>query len=176
MTAITPGHSILVVDDDPDIALGLQDLLDHDGYQVNVAGTCAEALTQAHEHQYNAVLLDLGLPDGDGSSVLRTLQEQQPQLPVIILTAYTSADRTVGSLTQGAFAYLTKPYNRDELRAVLRRAIGIQALAAKAEHAEHALSESEARFRSLVEAATDSIVLADHYGHILSVVAFPCLC
>ncbi|HQV46963.1 MAG TPA: PAS domain S-box protein, partial [Nitrospira sp.] len=168
MTAITPGHSILVVDDDPDIALGLQDLLDHDGYQVNVAGTCAEALTQAHEHQYNAVLLDLGLPDGDGSSVLRTLQEQQPQLPVIILTAYTSADRTVGSLTQGAFAYLTKPYNRDELRAVLRRAIGIQALAAKAEHAEHALSESEARFRSLVEAATDSIVLADHNGHILS--------
>ncbi|MBP8153675.1 MAG: PAS domain S-box protein [Nitrospira sp.] len=168
MTATTPGHSILVVDDDPDIALGLQDLLDHDGYDVSVAGTCAEALTRTHDHHYNAVLLDLGLPDGDGSSVLRTLQEQQPQLPVIILTAYTSADRTVGSLTQGAFAYLTKPYNRDELRAVLRQAIGIQALAAKAEHAEHALSESEARFRSLVEAATDSIVLADHNGHILS--------
>lgn len=168
MTARTPGHSILVVDDDPDIALGLQDLLDHDGYDVSVAGTCAEALTQTHDHHYNAVLLDLGLPDGDGSSVLRTLQEQQPQVPVIILTAYTSADRTVGSLTQGAFAYLTKPYNRDELRALLRRAIGLQALAAKAEHAEHALSESEARFRSLVEAATDSIVLADHNGHILS--------
>lgn len=168
MTAITPGHSILVVDDDPDIALGLQDLLDHDGYQVSVAGTCAEALTQTHDHHYNAVLLDLGLPDGDGSSVLRTLQEQQPQLPVIILTAYTSADRTVGSLTQGAFAYLTKPYNRDELRAVLARAVGVQALAAKAEHAEHALHESEARFRSLVEAATDSIILADHNGHILS--------
>lgn len=168
MTATTPSHTILVVDDDPDIALGLQDLLDHDGYQVNVAGTCEEALTQTHDHQYNAVLLDLGLPDGDGSSVLRTLQKEQPQLPVIILTAYTSADRTVGSLTQGAFAYLTKPYNRDELRAVLRRAVGIQALAAKAEHAEHALSESEARFRSLVEAATDSIVLADQNGHILS--------
>ncbi|HRC43427.1 MAG TPA: response regulator, partial [Nitrospira sp.] len=168
MLAITPGHSILVVDDDPDIALGLQDLLDHDGYDVSVAGTCAEALTQTHDHHYNAVLLDLGLPDGDGSSVLRTLQEEQPQLPVIILTAYTSADRTVGSLTQGAFACLTKPYDRDELRAVLRRAIGIQALAAKAELAEHALSESEARFRSLVEAATDSIVLADHNGHILS--------
>ncbi|MGZ8422229.1 MAG: hypothetical protein ACXW34_05145, partial [Nitrospira sp.] len=64
----------------------------------------------------------------------------QPQLPVIILTAYTSADRTVGSLTQGAFAYLTKPYTRDELRAVLQRAVGVQALAAKAEHAEHALT------------------------------------
>ena len=168
MTPTAPGHAILVVDDDPDIALGLQDLLDHDGYHVSVAGTCAEALMQTHDHQYNAVLLDLGLPDGDGSSVLRTLQELQPQLPVIILTAYTSADRTVGSLTQGAFACLTKPYNRDELRAVLRRAVGIQALAAKAEHAEQALHESEARFRSLVEAATDSIVLADHKGVILS--------
>jgi PAS domain S-box-containing protein len=168
MAPATLTHSILVVDDDPDIALGLQDLLDHDGYQVNVAMTCAEALAQAHAHHYNAVLLDLGLPDGDGSSVLLTLHQQQPQLPVIILTAYTSADRTVGSLTQGAFAYLTKPYNRDELRAVLQRAVGVQALAVKAEHAEHALHESEARFRSLVEAATDSIVLADHNGHILS--------
>lgn len=168
MAPATLTHSILVVDDDPDIALGLQDLLDHDGYQVNVAMTCAEALAQAHAHHYNAVLLDLGLPDGDGSSVLLTLQQQQPQLPVIILTAYTSTDRTVGSLTQGAFACLTKPYNRDELRAVLQRAVGVQALAVKAEHAEHALHESEARFRSLVEAATDSIVLADHNGHILS--------
>ena len=168
MAPATLTHSILVVDDDPDIALGLQDFLDHDGYQVNVAMTCAEALAQAQAHHYNAVLLDLGLPDGDGSSVLLTLQQQQPQLPVIILTAYTSTDRTVGSLTQGAFAYLTKPYNRDELRAVLQRAVGVQALAVKAEHAEHALHESEARFRSLVEAATDSIVLADHNGHILS--------
>lgn len=168
MAPATLTHSILVVDDDPDIALGLQDFLDHDGYQVNVAMSCAEALAQAHAHHYNAVLLDLGLPDGDGSSVLLTLHQQQPQLPVIILTAYTSTDRTVGSLTQGAFAYLTKPYNRDELRAVLQRAVGVQALAVKAEHAEHALHESEARFRSLVEAATDSIVLADHNGHILS--------
>jgi PAS domain S-box-containing protein len=167
MPTIFP-HAILVVDDDPDIALGLQDFLDHDGYQVSVAGTCAEALMQTGEHHYNAVLLDLGLPDGDGSSVLKRLQELQPQLPVIILTAYTSADRTIGSLTQGAFAYLTKPYNRDELRAVLQRAVGVQALAAKAEHAEHALTESEARFRSLVEAATDSIVLADRHGSILS--------
>jgi PAS domain S-box-containing protein len=168
MASTTLSHSILVVDDDPDIVLALQDFLDHDGYQVSVAGTCAEALLQTHEHRYNAVLLDLGLPDGDGVSVLRTLQELQPQLPVIILTAFTSTDRTVGSLTQGAFAYLTKPYNRDELRAVLQRAVGVQALAAKAEHAEHALSESEARFRSLVEAATDSILLADHQGRILS--------
>ena len=77
MEPTTLTHSILVVDDDPDIVMALQDFLDHDGYQVSVARTCAEALTQAGEHRYNAVLLDLGLPDGDGSSVLKTLQELQ---------------------------------------------------------------------------------------------------
>ena len=167
MTPVTMSHSILVVDDDPDIELGLEDLLHHDGYEVSVAGTCADAIAKARDYHYNAVLLDLGLPDGDGSSVLKTLQELDHSLPVIILTAYTTTDRTVGSLTQGAFAYLTKPYNRDELRAVLRRAVGVQALAAKAEHAEHALSESEERFRSLVKSATDAIIVANHEGRIV---------
>ena len=89
-------------------------------------------------------------------------------MPVIILTAYTATERTIGSLTQGAFAYLTKPYNRDELRAVLRRAVGVQALAAQVQYAELALDESEERFRSLVESATDAIVLADEQGKIMS--------
>jgi PAS domain S-box-containing protein len=168
MTSLTATYSVLVVDDDPDIVMGLEDFLQHDGYQVFVAGTCLDAISHAREHRHNAVLLDLGLPDGDGSSVLEALQQLDPDLPVIILTAYTTTDRTVGSLTQGAFAYLTKPYNRDELRAVLRRAIGVQALAAKAEHAEQALTASEERFRSLVDSATDSIVLADQEGRIVS--------
>ncbi len=168
MAPTTTEHSVLVVDDDPDIVLGLEDFLHHDGYHVSVAATCAEALTRARAHHFNAVLLDLGLPDGDGWSVLRSLQDFDPSVPVIILTAYTTADRTVGSLTQGAFAYLTKPYNRDELRAVLQRAVGVQALAAKAEYAEHALTESEERFRSLVESATDAIIVANQQGRIVS--------
>ena len=168
MTQATMEHTVLVVDDDPDIVLGLQDLLDHDGYQVGIARSCAEAISLARLHHYNAVLLDLGLPDGDGSDVLHTLLELNPNLPVIILTAYTATERTIGSLTQGAFAYLTKPYNRDELRAILRRAVGVQALAAQVEYAEFALNESEERFRSLVESATDAIVLADERGQIIS--------
>ncbi len=168
MSQATLEYTVLVVDDDPDIVLGLQDLLDHDGYQVGIARTCAEAISLARQHHYNAVLLDLGLPDGDGSAVLQTLLELHPTLPVIILTAYTATERTIGSLTQGAFAYLTKPFNRDELRAILRRAVGVQALAAQVQHAEYALDESEERFRSLVESATDAIVLADEQGKIIS--------
>ncbi len=168
MTTATSDYSILIVEDDLDIVIGIQDLLEHDGYHVSIAGTCAEAIARARDQRYNAVLLDLGLPDGDGSSVLRILQEMDPTLPVIILTAYTSTERTVGSLAQGAFHYLTKPYNRDELRATLRRAVSMKALAAKAEHVEHALAESEERFRSIFESATDAIVLADESGCVLS--------
>ena len=98
MTQATMEHTVLVVDDDPDIVLGLQDLLDHDGYQVGIARSCAEAISLARLHHYNAVLLDLGLPDGDGSDVLHTLLELNPNLPVIILTAYTATERTIGSL------------------------------------------------------------------------------
>lgn len=168
MTSLTAEYSILVVDDDPDIVLGLQDYLNHHGYRVHVAYNCREAVTAAKTNHYHAVILDLSLPDGDGSSVLRTLQEMDPQLPVIILTAFTTTDRTVGSLSEGAFAYLTKPYNRDELREILTRAIGVHELATKVQHVEHALTESEERFRSLVESATDAIVLADEQGEIIS--------
>ncbi|MGH7209451.1 MAG: PAS domain S-box protein, partial [Nitrospiraceae bacterium] len=127
-----------------------------------------EAMAQVRQRRYEAVILDIGLPDVDGFTVLRTFQEVDPKLPVILLTAYTTPEKTIATLMQGAFAYLTKPYNRDELKAILRRAIGAKALAVRAETIEHALMASEERFRSVVESATDAIILADHNGLILS--------
>ena len=168
MTVGTAEPSVLIVEDNPDLVLSLQDLLEHEGYQVAVTGTCAEAMAQAHRRHFNAVLLDLGLPDGDGLDVLHALQSLDPTLPIIIVTASTATGKTVGSLSKGAFAYLTKPYNGDELRAILRRAIGVKALAVQVEHSRHALIESEYRFRSLVESASDAIVVSDEHGYIAS--------
>jgi PAS domain S-box-containing protein len=167
MTTDTP-QSVLVVDDDPDILTALKDLLEFEGFQVDCAQSCREALASIAQNFYNAVLLDLGLPDGDGQSVLRNVQESDPSLPVIVLTAATSLDRRVGSLTQGAFAHLTKPYHREELRAVLQRAIGMKTLATRAEGIAVALSESEDRFRSMVASAPDAIIVADAHGYIVS--------
>lgn len=161
-------YSVLVVEDNLDLVIGLQDLLHHDGYAVTVAGTVAGAVELVRAHRFNAILLDLGLPDGDGFEVLKESRRLDPSLPVVIVTAHISPDRTVGSLTEGAFAYLTKPYHQEELRQTLRRAIGIKELAVKAERTEHLLNESEERFRSLVESATDAIVVADHRGVIVS--------
>jgi len=161
-------YSVLIVEDNPDIVIGLQDLLQHEGYDVRVAESVATAIELFQIQRFNAVLLDLGLPDGDGLDVLKAIRQRDPSLPVIIITAHIATERTVGSLTQGAFAYLTKPYNREELRQTLRRAIGVKELAVKVEQTQHLLTESEDRFRSLVESATDAIIVANKYGIIVS--------
>lgn len=117
--------AILIVDDDPDILTALHDLLEYDGFLVTEVSTCRDALEQVSTVEFSAVLLDIGLPDGDGLTVLEIIQTSAPSLPVIVITAFTSQDYRAKSLSGGAFSYLTKPYNRDELRAVLRQAIDL---------------------------------------------------
>jgi PAS domain S-box-containing protein len=168
MIATTRLYPILVVEDNQDLVMGLQDLLRHDGYAVTVAGTVASAIELVRAHRFSTILLDLGLPDGDGLDVLKEIQRLDPSLPVVIVTAHTSQDRTVGTLTKGAYAYLTKPYDREELRHTLRRAVGVKELTVKVDQTEHLLSESEKRFGSLVESATDAIIVADGRGIIIS--------
>ena len=125
MNRPTAHPAVLIVDDDPDILTALHDLIEYDGFRVTDVSTCRDALAQVKAVDFAAVLLDIGLPDGDGLAVLETIQAIAPSLPVIILTAFTSQDYRARSLSIGAFFYLTKPYNRDELRAVLRQAVGM---------------------------------------------------
>jgi len=148
-------YSVLIVEDNQDLVMGLQDLLHHDGYTVTVAGTVAAALKLVRAHRFNAILLDLGLPDGDGLEVLKETQRLDPSLPVVIVTAHISSDRTVGSLAQGAYAYLTKPYDREELRHTLRRAIGVKELTIKVEQTERLLSQSEERLELVIQGSHD---------------------
>ena len=126
MNSQTTLQAVLIVDDDPDILTALQDLLEHDGFLVATVSTCRDALTQVRTANFAAVLLDIGLPDGDGLALLETIQTIAPSLPVIVLTAFTSQDYRAKSLSRGAFSYLTKPYNRDEIRIVVRRAVDLR--------------------------------------------------
>lgn len=123
MTSRTSSSCILIVNDDPDILTALHDLIEHEGFLVTGVSTCHDALLQVKTCNFSAVLLDIGLPDGDGLGVLETIQAIAPLLPVILLTAFTSQDYRAKSLSKGAFSCLTKPYNRTELRAALRRAV-----------------------------------------------------
>jgi PAS domain S-box-containing protein len=148
-------YSVLVVEDNLDLVMGLQDFLHYDGYAVTVADTVAGAIELVRTHRFNAIILDLGLPDGDGIDVLKESQCLDPALPVVVVTAHISQDRTLGALAEGAYAYLTKPYDREELRHILRRAIGVKELAIKVERTERLLSQSEERLELVIQGSND---------------------
>lgn len=158
---------ILIVDDDPDIRESLGDLLVSEGYRVDAVAQGSDAVQHLKGRQYSAAVLDMGLPDLDGLSVLRVMMELDPHLPVIVLTGDATTDNRITSLVRGAFAHLTKPYHTHELKAILKRAVEVKDLATRAEDVQDVLHASENRFRALVESATDAIVLADHRGYII---------
>lgn len=160
--------SVLIVEDDPDLSLALEDYLHHEGYTVRCARTGRQALQEAEDHSFGTVLLDLGLPDLSGFAVLRGLEELDPLLPVIVLTASIQEQYTVESLRRGAFAYITKPYNRDELKITVRQAVEVRKLVFKMSRVESALTAKEEQFRQVVHTAPDGIVLADGEGRVVS--------
>ena len=104
--------SVLIVDDEPDICLVLQDLLRHEGYTVRSVMTGREALHEAEQSQFGAVILDLGLPDLSGFAVLRGLEELDPLLPVIVLTASTQDSHTVEALRRAPWPTSLSPITR----------------------------------------------------------------
>ena len=168
-SSLTLSSTVLLVDDEPDIVLALQDLLEADGHQIEVASTGVTALESVKNHSHGVVILDVKLPDMDGLLVLEMMTKAVPGLPIIILSSYTTLDSVTGPLEeQGAFAYLHKPINRSEVRTTVRQALKAHTLAKKMERAHHALMESEIRFQAVFQTAIDAIVIADHNGRIMS--------
>ena len=119
---------LLAIEDDPVLADGLQVGLSACGWTVEVVGRVEDALAALESSAFDAVVLDLGLPDGDGLSVLRFVRERDMDVGVVVLSARDdSRDRIVG-LDAGADDYVGKPFDLDELaarlRAVRRRLLG----------------------------------------------------
>ena len=111
---------ILVVEDEPGIALGLEDDLKMEGYQVEVVGDGAEASRRAREGAFDLILLDLMLPGKDGFEVCRELRRAGLRTPILMLTAKTQEAEKVMGLELGADDYVTKPFGTRELRARIK--------------------------------------------------------
>ena len=111
---------ILLVEDDCDLAAGLKRALQNEGFAVNHVATGADALAAIKTEAPEIVILDIGLPDIDGLTVLKRLRVAHPELPVLLLTARASLDDKVAGLDSGADDYLAKPFDMDELFARLR--------------------------------------------------------
>lgn len=116
---------LLVVEDNAELSTLLAGRLKSAGYEVDVAGTVEDAKASVAVTRYAAVILDLGLPDGDGSGVLKMLRHRKDPIPVLVLTARGGVSDRVSGLRSGADDYLVKPFAFDELlariEALLRR-------------------------------------------------------
>jgi two-component system KDP operon response regulator KdpE len=122
---MTPGKtapSTLIVDDEPQMRRLLRVTLEANGYRVFDAATGEDALVQAAQRRPDVVLLDLGLPDVGGLTVLKRIREWS-QVPIIILSVRDQEEEKVAALDSGADDYITKPFNSAELLARVRAAL-----------------------------------------------------
>lgn len=110
----------LVIDDDATLTMLVRRLLEEDGYAVDVAGNAEDGRTLAMVNEYDAIILDLVLPDGNGIPVLQHLRREGKKTPIIVLTGTKDSDVTVRALDAGADDYLTKPINFGEFKARIR--------------------------------------------------------
>jgi two-component system KDP operon response regulator KdpE len=115
-------HQVLVIEDEPGIRAVLRVLLAAEGYRCIEADTALRAEIEARSHKPDVLLIDLGLPDGDGLTVIRRVRAWSP-VPIVVLSARTMEEQKVAALDAGADDYVTKPFSAPELLARLRAAL-----------------------------------------------------
>jgi len=120
---MTTQPSILLVDDEASIQSAVAPLLRSRGYEVRIAGTGKEALRSFADLPPSLVVLDLGLPDIQGTDVCRRMRAAAATLPIIVLSARSTESDKVGALDMGADDYITKPFGPEELLARIRVAL-----------------------------------------------------
>jgi len=171
----TEASDILVVDDDRGMRMTLVATLEDKGYRLRASASGREALATIQESPPDLVIADLRLPDLDGLDILNSLKDINPETAFILVTGYATVDTAVEALNEGAFAYLDKPFNMEELYSIVRNALLQQRLArenrrlldslqqANVElnqevnqrtNAEQALKDSVERLRKAYEQAT----------------------
>jgi signal transduction histidine kinase len=114
---------VLVVDDEESVVVTIKAILQLDGYDVATTMSGAEARAMVRETEYDLVLTDLRLEDGDGLDVLKAVRESYPETVTIMLTGYASLESAIQALRAGAYDYLVKPSEVEELRSTVARGI-----------------------------------------------------
>ena len=120
--------NILVVDDEKLIRWSLKERLSREGHTVTEAEDGKAAMAALDAELPNLVLLDMKLPDTDGLTILKAVMERAPELPVIIITAYSTVDTAVEAMRVGAYDYISKPFEMDELTMTVNRALEASSL------------------------------------------------
>jgi len=119
---------ILVADDEEIMRRSLTDWLEEEGYSVHAVPNGQSAIEALAREDWDAFLLDLKMPDLDGIEVLKITKKKNPQLPVIIITAYATVESAVEAMKEGAYDYIVKPFNPEEVSLILHRIVEHQRL------------------------------------------------
>lgn len=140
---------ILMIDDDPNLRKTLSDILRAKGYETHTAKDGAEGLALLKQHAVNLALIDLRLPDISGIEVLGRVKADYPSMEAIILTGNATLDSAIEATNRGAFSYLQKPYDVDQLLLHIRRAIEKQQAEEEREKLVRELQEALDKIKTL---------------------------
>lgn len=119
----TMSERLLVVDDEPSMREFLEIMLSNDGYQVKTAGSGEEALEIYRREEADLVLTDVKMPGMSGLDLIREIHSVDPSAPIIAITAYACADDAIRAVREGAYDYISKPFQIEDLRIVVRNAL-----------------------------------------------------
>jgi DNA-binding NtrC family response regulator len=139
-----PKPSLLIVDDEQVVRDSLVHWFTEEGYRVEAAATAAEALARLASGDVDLIIADIRMPGMDGLELLEKIQSEQLDTAVIIMTGYASVESAVRALKHGAFDYITKPFDPDDLSVVVRNALEQQRLKRENRMLREQLAESQA--------------------------------
>jgi two-component system response regulator AtoC len=117
---------ILVVDDDQSIATAFQKFLDHEGHACLLASNAEDAVRLVGERGPDLVIMDVRMPGTDGLAALQTIRRLHTSVPVVIMTAHGTSQTSIDAMRAGAFEYVTKPLDLDQLREVIARVLSVK--------------------------------------------------
>ena len=135
------GLTILLVDDEPLMRLSMMDALEAVGCNVHAVPTGTEGIEAIREKTFDVVITDLRLPGVDGLTVLQTAKDKEPQTEVLVITAHGSVETAVEAMKLGAFDYITKPFQMDELLLIVERVGSMITLRRENQDLKHQLED-----------------------------------
>ena len=160
---------VLVVDDEPRMCDSLKFFLANEGYEIQTRNSGREALDALAIDDFDLVLLDLILPDIGAAEIMDYINSQAPDTFVIVFTGHDSSESAVASLKQGAFDYLRKPFEHEELLKRVKNALAQKALKIERRRAEEELVGAKEDWENTFDAITDMVMLLDNQHRIIRV-------
>ena len=161
------GGTVLIIDDETAIRESLETLLEFEGYAVQSAETGEEGLAKMAETPFDLVLLDFALPDRNGLEILADIRSRDPQLAVIMITAYGTVDNAVRAIQNGATNFIQKPWDNEKLLADVRAAVARRRAEEENEHLKRALRQRYS-FENIVGKSDPMLRIFDLVGQVAS--------